>query len=133
MKLALTEIFLDDLAGLPLGIQRKCREVMSSLRQIDPKDLRDQALPGWRLHKLQSSPFISLSLDMNYRVLAKIEGESIFFYRTVKHSLADSPNINRDDQIETPINIIGTQIKPSDVYSILLSMGFSNNAHIFKD
>lgn len=132
MKLALTEIFLDDLAGLPLGIQRKCREMLSSLRQIDPKNLREQALPGWRLHKLQSSPFISLSLDMNYRVLAKIEGEVVFFYRAVKHSLADSPNINRNDQIETPFTLVSGGIKPSDVYSVLLSLGLSDNALVFK-
>ena len=134
MKIAITEIFLNDLTELPIGIQRKCRELLSSLRHISPKNFMEQALPGWRLHKLKSSPFISLSLDLNYRILAKIEDETVFCFRAVKHSLADLPNINRNDHIETPFTVIDTEIRPSDVYSILLSMGFTNDdIQIFKE
>jgi hypothetical protein len=134
MKVALTETFLDDLTELPVGIKRKGLELLSALRQIEPKNLREQVLPGWRLHKLQSSPFMSLSLDMNYRVLAKIESETVFLYRAVKHSLADSPNVNRNDSLETPYTIIGDEVKPSDIYTILGTTGFlKEQIQIFKD
>ena len=69
MKIALTEQFLEDKSNLPGGLERKCRELLSSLRKIAAKSIQEKALPGWRLHKLNSSPFISLSLDMNYRVV----------------------------------------------------------------
>ncbi|HNQ94575.1 MAG TPA: AAA family ATPase [Anaerolineales bacterium] len=134
MKVALTESFLDDLTELPVGIKHKGLELLSALRQIEPRNLREQVLPGWRLHKLQSSPFISLSLDMNYRVLAKIEGETVFLYRAVKHSLADSPKVNRNDALETPYSITGDEVKPSDIYAILGATGFlKEQIQIFKD
>src|SRR5215475_6877449 len=97
MKIALTDRFLEDAARLSVGLERKCRELLSSLRKIDARDLQDQALPGWRLHKLKSSPFISLSLDMNYRVLCKIEGDTACMHRVVKHDLADSARVNKND------------------------------------
>jgi len=134
MKVALAETFLDDLTELPVGIKHKALELLSALRKIEPKNLRDQVLPGWRLHKLQSSPFISLSLDMNYRVLAKIESETVYLYRAVKHSLADSPKVNRNDSLETPYSIIKDEIKPSDIYDILGLSGFlREKIQVFKD
>jgi len=97
MKIALTEQFLEDKSNLPGGLERKCRELLSSLRKIEAKSIQEKALPGWRLHKLNSSPFISLSLDMNYRVLCKIEGDTAFVHRVVKHDLADSARVNKND------------------------------------
>lgn len=125
MKIALTEAFLEDMTSLQPGLQRKCREMLASLRKIEAKSLREQSLPGWRLHKLQSSPFISLSLDMNYRVLGKIEGDTVYIHRAVKHALADVPRINRNDNAEAPFAIENSVIGPSDIFTALVSLGLS--------
>jgi hypothetical protein len=95
MLVALTEQFLDDVTGLPAGLEHKCLDLLSSLRKFGAKDLQQKAPPGWRLHKLKSSPFVSLSLDMNYRLLCKIEGDTVFACRAVKHDLADMPQGGR--------------------------------------
>ena len=112
MKIALTEAFLGDITVLQPGLQRKCREMLAALRRIEAKDLREQSLPGWRLHKLHSSPFISLSLDMNYRVLGKIEGDTVYFHRAVKHALADEPRVNQNDASDTPFAVETSNIHP---------------------
>lgn len=125
MKIALSESFLKDFSSLPRNLQKKCRDIISSVNTIDAKTIRENSVPGWRVHKLQSSPFISFSLDMNFRMLAKIEGDSIFFHRAVKHSLADSPKINRNDNEPTPLNIDNPNLKPGDIYSALVSIGIS--------
>jgi hypothetical protein len=125
MKIAISESFLEDFSSLPHHLQKKCRDIISSVKEIDAKTIRENSVPGWRVHKLQSSPFISFSLDMNFRMLAKIEGESIYFHRAVKHSLADSPKINRNDNEPTPLNIDNPNLKPEDIYSALVSIGIS--------
>ncbi len=134
MKIALTEAFLADLTSLPSGLQRKCREMLSTLHRIEAKDLREQSLPGWRLHRLHSSPFISLSLDMNYRVLVKLEGETIFLHRAVKHALADSVRINRNDSSAIPYMVEPTTLEPCDVYGAVVSLGLgTDDALPFKN
>jgi hypothetical protein len=123
MKIALTDKFLDDAAGLSAGLERKSRELLSSLRKIDARDLQDQALPGWRLHKLKSSPFISLSLDMNYRVLCKIEGDTAYMHRVVKHDLADMARVNRNDGSPPAYSLNNAQLQPANIYDALLVLG----------
>lgn len=127
MRIALTEVFIKDLMGLQFYLQDKCRDMISSIKNIEAKRLYNQSLPGWRLHKLQSSPFVSLSLDMNYRILCKIEGDAIFFHRIVKHSLADSARINRNDSADTPVTVENLEIKPGDIFNALISLGISDN------
>ncbi|HQF37266.1 MAG TPA: hypothetical protein PLL26_06555 [Candidatus Dojkabacteria bacterium] len=123
MKIAMTESFLDDILKLQHGLQRKCHDMLSSLKKIEIKNIRNQSLPGWRLHKLQTSPFISLSLDMNYRVLAKIDGDTLYLHRAVKHSLADEPRINRKEYAETPYELENSELHPSDIFDALISLG----------
>lgn len=123
MKIALTEKFLEDTARLSASLERKCRELLSSLRQIDARELQDQALPGWRLHKLKSSPFVSMSLDMNYRVLCKIEGDTVFMHRVVKHDLADMARVNRNDGTPSAYSLDGAQLQPANLYDALLVLG----------
>ena len=103
MKIALSETFLEDFSTLQHNLQKKCRDIISSVKGLDSKTLRESSVPGWRVHKLKSSPFISFSLDMNFRMLAKIEGEAIYFHRAVKHSLADSPRFKSSRLINTKI------------------------------
>ncbi|MEA5015092.1 MAG: AAA family ATPase [Candidatus Limiplasma sp.] len=125
MKIALTEIFMEDLIGLQHNLQCKCQDMIVLIKEIEPKKVHEQSLPGWRLHKLKSSPFISLSVDMNYRILCKIEGDRIFLHRVVKHSLADSSRINRNDKADAPYTIENLMIKPVDIYYALMSLGLS--------
>jgi hypothetical protein len=125
MKIALSETFLEDFSSLQHHLQKKCRDIISSVKEIDYRTIRENSVSGWRIHKLQSSPFISFSLDMNFRMLAKIEGETIYFHRAVKHSLADSPRINKNDNEPTPINIDNPTLKPDDIYHALISIGIS--------
>lgn len=128
MKIALTEQFLDDISKLPSGLERKCRELLSSLRKIETRNIHEKALPGWRLHKLCSSPFVSLSLDMNYRVLCKIEGDTAFMYRAVKHDLADMAHINRNIGTKATYLFESTILRPADVFNALISMGVPNDS-----
>lgn len=128
MKIALSESFLEDLTELPQGLQKKCRDILSSLKTMEVKSLRDTALPGWRIHKLQSSPFLSFSLDMNFQMLAKTDGDSIYFHCAVKHSLADSPRINQNDSEATPLNVADTKLQPQEVYNALAALGMAPSA-----
>ena len=123
MKILLSEQFLTDLSELKSSLYRKCWGRLSEIRRMDAKTLRTQTAPGWRLHKLKSSPFVSLSPDMNFRMLCKIEGEKFYVFRVVKHNLADSAHINRNDDIDTPYILDDTQIQPRDVFNSLIALG----------
>ncbi len=119
----LSEQFLTDLSGLKPSLNRKCRNQLSEIDKMNAKALRTQATSGWRLHKLKSSPFVSLSVDMNFRMLCTIEGEKLRVSRVVKHDLADSTHINRNDDIDTPYVLDDIQIQPRDVFNSLIALG----------
>jgi hypothetical protein len=125
MKVALTEQFLEDNSRLSAALERKCRELLSSLRKIEAGDLHEKARPGWRLHRLKSSPFVSLSLDMNYRLLCKIEGETVYLHRVVKHDLADMARVNRNDGSAPAYYLDGAQLKPANLHDALVALGVS--------
>ena len=124
MEIILSEQFLTDLSGLKSSLYRKCRGQLSEISKMDAKALRTQTTSGWRLHKLKSSPFVSLSVDMNFRMLCKIEGEKVYVFRVVKHDLADSAHINRNDGIDTPYVLNDVQIQPREVFNSLVALGF---------
>ncbi len=119
----LSEQFLTDLSGLKSSLNRKCRGQLSEIGKMNAKALRTQATSGWRLHKLKSSPFVSLSVDMNFRMLCTIEGEKLRVSRVVKHDLADSAHINRNDDIDTPYVLDDIQIQPRNVFNSLIALG----------
>ena len=125
MNVSLSETFLEDMFSLPSLLQKKCKEIIVSIKGTDVKNIKEISVPGWRIHKLHSSPFVSFSLDMNYRMLTKIEGGTIYFHRAVKHSLADSPQINRNDKEPTPYGIANPTLNPNDIYSVLSATGIS--------
>jgi hypothetical protein len=123
MQIAISEMFLDDADQLSSGLHRKCREMLSALKKIAVSNLQAHALPGWRLHKLKSSPFVSLSIDMNYRILGKIEGESMYLHRVVKHDLADAARINRNDRDSPSYDLSESQIQPANIYDAIVALG----------
>jgi hypothetical protein len=128
MLVALTEQFLDDVTGLPAGLEHKCLDLLSSLRKFDAKDLLQKAPPGWRLHKLKSSPFVSLSLDMSYRVLCKIEGDTVFACRAVKHDLADMPQVNRNANTTLTYRLGDAHLDVGNLYDAVTALGVPNTS-----
>lgn len=124
MQLSITEQFLKDYASLPHGLQKKCGDIINSIKKSDKQSLVTQIVPGWRLHKLNSSPFGSISIDMNFRILCKIEGSQVALHRAVKHDVAYSNNVISNDQQSAEYIVSEVQIRPEDLYDILLSFGF---------
>ena len=123
MEIRLTERFLRDFQGLSHSLGNKCRELISELQGIEPAMLRQMALPGWRLHNLRGSNMVSISVDMNFRVLAQLVRSALIVHRVVKHNLADRANVNRNDQAEAIAQMTADQFLPGDVYEALLSFG----------
>ena len=123
MEVRLSEEFVSDLLGLRSNLQQKCRNILTTIRRGDAKSIRSGSAAGWRLHQLKSSPFISISVDMNYRILCKLEGQDFRACRVVKHDLADATRINRNDSVDTPYVLDDTKIEAKDVYDSLVSMG----------
>lgn len=123
MEVRLSEEFIQDLLGLRSNLQQKCWNLLAEITRKDAKSIRFQANPGWRLHQLNSSPFTSISVDMNYRMLCKLEGQLFRVCRVVKHDLADAAHINRNDGLDVPYVLDTAKIEAKDVYGSLVSMG----------
>ena len=123
-----TERFLKDYSRLPQSGQTKCRTLLRELAHAEAKTFTSQPLPGWRLHKLRSSPFCSLSLDMNFRLLAKVEGDNLFLHRLVKHDAADSPHVNRNDASPVSTALAESRFGPADILGSLLALGVPEGA-----
>ena len=70
---------------------------------------------------------VSLSLDMNFRVLAQLDASNVILHRVVKHDLADRADVNRNDQAETVAQMTTDTLLPHDVYNALLSFGVSQD------
>ena len=123
MDVSFTEDFLSDLFGLSPALRRKCRTILRTADRQDARTLRTEASPGWRVHRLKSSPFVSFSVDMNYRMLCTIEGERFRAFRVVKHDLADAGHINRNDSLEVPYEITDDKIQADDIFDVLVALG----------
>lgn len=123
MRVQLTDRFIADLNGLSKGLASKAQKLAVDLTRISNRDLSNHLTAGWRLHQLKNSPFVSLSLDMNYRILCKIKGDVITFYRAVKHDLADSPRINNDDSRCANIGVESSKIEIKDLHQSLSALG----------
>ena len=125
MEVSISEDFLVDLSGLSSGLEGKCRTILRTAQRQDARTMRSEATPGWRVHRLKSSPFISVSVDMNYRMLCTIEGERFRAFRVVKHDLADAVHINRNNSLETPYDMANDKIQAKDVFDALVALGLS--------
>ena len=79
------------------------------------------------MHKLQASPFTSFSVDMNFRMLCELDGQTFRACRVVKHDLADVAYINRNDSIDSPYVIDDDKIEARDVYDALISIGLPSD------
>ena len=126
MELAITDRLLRDLGTLSPSLYKKCAELIQELRAVKTGALRQQARPGWRLHDLRSSDMLSLSVDMNYRLLAQLTGSTLMLHRVVKHDLADRANVNRNTRAQAVATISGAELRPSDIYNALLAFGIED-------
>ena len=126
MNIAITDRVLRDLGELSAPLYKKCRELMKELHGVDSAMLRQRALPGWRLHNLRGSSMVSLSLDMNYRVLAQLSGSTVIFHRVVKHDLADRADVNRNDRAEAIVRLSANDLRPDEICDALLSFGVAD-------
>ena len=127
MLVAVTDQFLEDLGELPRHLERKCRELIRELGTMAASDLRTRSMPGWRLHQLRSSPFVSLSLDMNIRILAdmNVDGQ-VLLHRAVKHEVADRAHVNRNAQEGAVATVAPGGLVAAQVHDALIAMGVNS-------
>ena len=81
MKLRLTKSFEAEYRKITRGnfqLQRKIKKQLVRLRQ-------DLTHPSLRLHKLQSSPWWSASVDKSVRIFLIIDTDGIYVYHIGKH------------------------------------------------
>jgi len=123
MRVQLTDKFIGDIGGLSKTLASKAQKLAVELTRIPRQEVSKHLTAGWRLHKLSSSPFVSLSLDMNFRILCKMDGEVITLYRVVKHDLADSSRINKDDSRRANIGVDASRLEIKDLYFSLSALG----------
>lgn len=133
MRLAIAERFLDDFVALPPSMQHKCTQLVKDLRGFTASNVTERATPGWRIHQLQSSPFLSFSLTMNYRLLGEFTGGVLVLHRVQKHDEADKPDVNRNADSRQLATVSPTQLQVADVYPALLALGVNQErASSFK-
>ncbi len=127
MEIRITRRLLDDFRGLSPALAKKCQELITELQKVGQAELRQKALPGWRLHSLRGSNMVSLSVDMNFRMLAQSDGGALILHRVVKHDLADRATVNRNDGAGAIAQVTPEEILPGDVYDALLSFGVAGD------
>jgi mRNA-degrading endonuclease RelE of RelBE toxin-antitoxin system len=92
MKIALTEEFLDEMAGLPASVGKGCREAIKELLRSNGKAFRR----GMNLEKLKNSAFHTSRINKQYRILLKIDGETFLLCRVGDHDFVYSPHMDRN-------------------------------------
>jgi hypothetical protein len=123
LEIAITERFWHDSLGLSNPLANKCEQLIAELKRAEVVDFRKKALPGWRLHALRGSNMLSLSLDMNFRVLAEMREGTLLLHRVVKHDTADRAAVNRNTGADTLARVSSDALNPGDIYEALLSFG----------
>jgi hypothetical protein len=123
MEVAITERFWHDSRGLSNVLANKCEQLIAELKRAEVGSLRQKALPGWRLHALRGSNMLSLSLDMNFRVLAELRGGMLPLHRVVKHDTADRATVNRNTGADALAQVSSDALNLSDICEALLSFG----------
>jgi hypothetical protein len=123
MKVLLTDKLLEDIGSPPKALASKAQRLAIEFTRLSRRDMQDKLTAGWRVHKPKSSPFVSLSLDMNYRLLCRIDGETIALHRIVKHDLADSARVNREDSRDACFTVDSTPLRIADLYGCLKAIG----------
>jgi hypothetical protein len=122
-EVAMTQQFLEDLLKLPKHLAKKCIGLTDMLSSTDTASVSNLS-PGWRLHGLRNSPFLSLSLDMNFRVLLRRESDGrLILHRALKHDDAYREETLTSGIESTSFELRQIRINPSDLYSTLIAVG----------
>jgi len=91
MKIALTEEFLDQMAGVPGSVGKGCRDVIGELLRSSGDAFRR----GMNLEKLKGSDYYSARINKQYRILVRIDGGSFVLCRVGVEEFAYSANVDR--------------------------------------
>jgi hypothetical protein len=134
MDLLITKRFLEDLTALPPSLQHKCTQLIKEIQALELRDLRTRPIPGWRVHTLQDSPFLSFSPTMNYRVYAQLKpGNRMVLHWVKKHDKADKPEVTRNAGSDELAAISDEPLEFDAVYHALLALGLDEKrSGIFK-
>lgn len=134
MEIAITERFWHDSRELTGTLANKCEQLIAELKDTEAAVLRQKSLPGWRLHALRGSNMLSLSLDMNFRVLAEMRGGTLLLHRVVKHDTADRAEVNRNTSPDVLARMSGDALNAKDIYHAMLAFGVTPEEAIpFRD
>jgi hypothetical protein len=115
-------------------LANKCEQLIAELKSTEAGDIRQKSLSGWRLHALRGSNMLSLSLDMNFRVLAEMRSGMLLLHRVVKHDTADRAEINRNTKSDALAQVSDDVLKSADIYGALLAFGVAQEeASPFRD
>ncbi len=133
MDVSVTKQLLEDISELPKNVEKKIRDLVNVLSDVEAKHLNN-IRNGWNLKKLKSSPFSSVRLNRNYRVLIKTKGNSVYLHRAIDHDSYESERISKNDSRRASVDVKDETIKPSKVFEWLLSMGISyERSRFFKE
>jgi hypothetical protein len=123
MRIAVTDHFLNDLRDQSKSVQNKCHALLREIRGTSAAQFANSAQPGWRLHRLRSSPFVSVSVDMATRILCKVQGDEIQLHRLLRHDAYEQPHVNQNEQNRSTAAVVEGRIGPLDVFGALCALG----------
>lgn len=102
MKVALQEEFIDEMAGLPVSINKGCRDVIRDLLRSDGKTFGR----GMNLEKLKNSPFHTSRINKQYRILLKANGDTYVLCRVGDHDFVYSSQMARTYSAGTTCQVV---------------------------
>jgi len=74
-------------------------------------------------HNLRGSNLISISVDMNFRILAEMNREVLILHRVVKHDTADRADVNRNDRATAVVQMSAAELQPEGLCEALMRLG----------
>ncbi len=126
-EIVLTEQFLDEFRLLPRNLTQKCMRLISEIRSAGGPLLGDNFSPGWRIHSLRNSSYLSASLDMNFRVLLRRVGATFMLCRVLKHDDAYRPNVLAAADGSSPLGVSSHPMLPRELHEALLALGIPSS------
>jgi hypothetical protein len=127
-KISITRQFLEDVAALPKHLSKKALDLIRELERSQDAASLTSLSPGWRLHSLNNSPYLSASLDMNFRVLIHMSDTgNIILCRALKHDKAYTSGV-LTQAIPSELGVDRDMISPSQLFGVLVALGVPQHA-----
>jgi hypothetical protein len=102
MKIALTEEFLDEMIELPAAVGKGFRDIIKEQLRSNETAFRR----GLNLEQLKNSPFHSLRINKQFRILLRIEGDARVFCRVGDHDFVYSRHLDRNYEDAARCNVV---------------------------